>query len=259
MSTCWWRFLLTHLLRSGGQWTSLAYHWVFKFLTNLRSPCQLEFRNCGTSSFWEFRLRFAVQIISNNLANCCAVRFIFYPKFTYYTPSFGVHCIAIKVAPCYSWVLAGVPSDSKIVVATTRSRTSPGFLLYWRWMVETLPMSSSNTYQKSESHVEALAKIFEKFRADNHTFLNLTAPRDFITQVVYHLSHSFHVHALILYLNLPLLLVVLNWKLFTQQVVTHYIIHQQGQIYSTLRTQQRATTNSTSNALNLSSGYNICV
>ena len=37
-------------------------------------------------------------------------------------------------------------------------------------------MSTSRAYHRS--HIDALAKIFEKFRIDNHTPLNFTAPHD---------------------------------------------------------------------------------
>jgi hypothetical protein len=43
-------------------------------------------------------------------------------------------------------------------------------------MEEILPMCTSKAYQRS--HVDALAMIFEKFRADNHIPLNFTAFHD---------------------------------------------------------------------------------
>ena len=69
--------------------------------------------------------------------------------------------------------LAGVPPE---IVAATGGWTSLAFLLYWRRMEEILPMSTSKAYQRS--HVNKLAKIFEKFRTDNHIPLNLIASHD---------------------------------------------------------------------------------
>lgn len=70
-------------------------------------------------------------------------------------------------------LLAGVPPE---IVAATGGWTSLAFLLYWRRMEEILPMSTSKAYRKS--HVDALAQIFEKFRADNRIPLNFISLHD---------------------------------------------------------------------------------
>ena len=70
-------------------------------------------------------------------------------------------------------LLAGVPPE---IVAATGGWTSLAFLLYWRRMEEILPMSTSKAYQRS--HIDVLAKIFEKFRVDNHIPLNFIALHD---------------------------------------------------------------------------------
>ena len=67
-------------------------------------------------------------------------------------------------------LLAGIPPE---IVAATGGWTSLAFLLYWRRMEEILPMSTSKAYQRS--HVDALAKIFEKFQVDNCIPLNIVA------------------------------------------------------------------------------------
>jgi hypothetical protein len=75
-------------------------------------------------------------------------------------------------------LLAGVPPE---IVAATGGWTSLAFLLYWRRMEEILPMSTSKAYQRS--HVDALAKIFEKFRIDNLIPLNFIASHDRVVEL----------------------------------------------------------------------------
>ena len=70
-------------------------------------------------------------------------------------------------------LLAGVPPE---IIAATGGWTSLAFLLYWRRMEEILPMSTSKAYQRS--HIDALAKIFEKFRIDNRIPLNFVTLHD---------------------------------------------------------------------------------
>jgi hypothetical protein len=70
---------------------------------------------------------------------------------------------SFRIGGAVELLLAGVPPE---IVAATGGWTSLAFLLYWRRMEEILPMSTSKAYQRS--HIDALAMIFEKFRADNH-------------------------------------------------------------------------------------------
>ena len=72
-------------------------------------------------------------------------------------------------------LLAGVPPE---IVAATGGWTSLAFLLYWRRMEEILPMSTSRAYQRS--HIDDLAKIFEKFRVDSRIPVNLVTSHDHI-------------------------------------------------------------------------------
>ena len=80
---------------------------------------------------------------------------------------------SFRIGGAVELLLAGVPPE---IVAATGGWTSLAFLLYWRSMEEILPMSTSRAYQKS--HIDALAKIFEKFRVDNRIPLNFTAFHD---------------------------------------------------------------------------------
>ena len=83
---------------------------------------------------------------------------------------------SFRIGGAVELLLAGVPPE---IVAATGGWTSLAFLLYWRRMEEILPMSTSRAYQRS--HVDALAKIFEKFRVDNHipsNFVTLHDPID---------------------------------------------------------------------------------
>ena len=80
---------------------------------------------------------------------------------------------SFRIGGAVELLLAGVPPE---IVAATGGWTSLAFLLYWRRMEEILPMSTSRAYQRS--HVDALAKIFEKFRVDNRIPLNFVALRD---------------------------------------------------------------------------------
>ena len=80
---------------------------------------------------------------------------------------------SFRIGGAVELLLAGVSPE---IVAATGSWTSLAFLLYWRRMEEILPMCTSRAYQKS--HLEALAKIFEKFRVDCHIPSNLVAIHD---------------------------------------------------------------------------------
>lgn len=80
---------------------------------------------------------------------------------------------SFQIGGAVELLLAGVPPE---IIAATGGWTSLTFLLYWRWMEEILPMSTSKAYQKS--HVDQLAKIFERFRVDNHIPLNFIATHD---------------------------------------------------------------------------------
>ena len=77
---------------------------------------------------------------------------------------------SFRIGGAVELLLAGVPPE---IVAVTGGWTSLAFLLYWRKMEEILPMSTSKAYRRS--HIDALAKIFENFRVDNHIPLNLVA------------------------------------------------------------------------------------
>ena len=79
---------------------------------------------------------------------------------------------SFRIGGAVELLLAGVPPE---IVAATGGWTSLAFLLYWR-MEEILPMSTSRAYQRS--HVDALAKIFEKFRVDNRIPSNFVASLD---------------------------------------------------------------------------------
>ena len=72
-------------------------------------------------------------------------------------------------------LLAGVPPE---IVAATGGWTSLAFLLYWRRI---LPMSTLWAYQRS--HVDVLAKIFEKFCVDNLIPSNFIASHDRIIEL----------------------------------------------------------------------------
>ena len=65
---------------------------------------------------------------------------------------------SFRIGGAVELLLAGVSPE---IVAATGGWTSLAFLLYWRRMEEILPMSTSRAYQRS--HIDALAKIFEKF------------------------------------------------------------------------------------------------
>ena len=80
---------------------------------------------------------------------------------------------SFRIGGAVELLLAGVPPE---IVAATGGWTSLAFLLYWRRMEEILPMSTSRAYQRS--HVDALAKIFEKFRVDNRIPVNLVTSHD---------------------------------------------------------------------------------
>ena len=80
---------------------------------------------------------------------------------------------SFRIGGAVELLLAGVPPE---IVAATGGWTSLAFLLYWRRMEEILPMSTSKAYQRS--HVDTLAKIFEKFHMDNHIPLNFITFRD---------------------------------------------------------------------------------
>jgi hypothetical protein len=82
---------------------------------------------------------------------------------------------SFRIGGAVELLLAGVPPE---IVAATGGWTSLAFLLYWRRMEEILPMSTSKAYQRS--HVDALAKIFEKFRVDNHIPSNFFPSHDFV-------------------------------------------------------------------------------
>jgi hypothetical protein len=82
---------------------------------------------------------------------------------------------SFRIGGAVELLLAGVPPE---IVAATGGWTSLAFLLYWRRMEEILPMSTSRAYQTS--HIQALAKIFEKFRVDNHIPSNLLSSHDHI-------------------------------------------------------------------------------
>jgi hypothetical protein len=69
---------------------------------------------------------------------------------------------SFRIGGAVELLLAGVPPE---VVAATGGWTSLAFLLYWRRMEEIIPMSTSKAYRRS--HLDDLAKIFEKFRVDN--------------------------------------------------------------------------------------------
>jgi hypothetical protein len=81
---------------------------------------------------------------------------------------------SFRIGGAVELLLAGVPPE---IVAATGGWTSLAFLLYWRRMEEILPMSTSRAYQRS--HIDELAKIFEKFRVDNRipsNFMTLLDP-----------------------------------------------------------------------------------
>lgn len=80
---------------------------------------------------------------------------------------------SFRIGGAVELLLAGVPPK---IVAATGGWTSLAFLLYWRRMEEILPMSTSKAYQRS--HVDALAKIFEQFRINNHVPSNFIAFHD---------------------------------------------------------------------------------
>ena len=77
---------------------------------------------------------------------------------------------SFRIGGAVELLLAGVPPE---IVAATGGWTSLAFLLYWRRMEEILPMSTSKAYRRS--HCDELAKIFEKFRTDNHIPQNFLA------------------------------------------------------------------------------------
>ena len=82
---------------------------------------------------------------------------------------------SFRIGGAVALLLAGVPPE--IVAATLAGGwTSLAFLLYWRRMEEILPMSTSRAYQRS--HIDDLAKIFEKFRVDNRIPSNLLSSVD---------------------------------------------------------------------------------
>ena len=64
------------------------------------------------------------------------------------------------------------------IVVATGGCTSLAFLLYWWRMEEILPMCTLRAYQRS--HLEALAKIFEKFWVDCHIPSNFVAIHDLV-------------------------------------------------------------------------------
>jgi hypothetical protein len=80
---------------------------------------------------------------------------------------------SFRIGGAVELLLAGVPPE---IVAATGGWTSLAFLLYWRRMEEILPMSTSKAYQRS--HIDDLAKIFEKFRAEHHIPSNFIASSD---------------------------------------------------------------------------------
>ena len=80
---------------------------------------------------------------------------------------------SFRIGGAVDLLLAGVPPE---IVAATGGWTSLAFLLYWRRMEEILPMSTSRAYRRA--HVDELAKIFEKFRVDNHIPSNLLSSID---------------------------------------------------------------------------------
>jgi hypothetical protein len=80
---------------------------------------------------------------------------------------------SFRIGGAVELLLAGVSPE---IVAATGGWTSLAFLLYWRRMEEILPMSTSRAYQRS--HIDALAKIFEKFRVDNRIPSKFTAFHD---------------------------------------------------------------------------------
>ena len=85
---------------------------------------------------------------------------------------------SFRIGGAVELLLAGVPPE---IVAATGGWTSLAFLLYWRRMEEILPMSTSKAYQRS--HVDALAKIFEKFRVDNLIPSNFIAYHDRVVEL----------------------------------------------------------------------------
>lgn len=85
---------------------------------------------------------------------------------------------SFRIGGAVELLLAGVPPE---IVAATGGWTSLAFLLYWRRMEEILPMSTSRAYNRS--HVDELAKIFEKFRVDNHIPLNLITFSDRVLEL----------------------------------------------------------------------------
>lgn len=80
---------------------------------------------------------------------------------------------SFRIGGAVELLLAGVPPE---IVAATGGWTSLAFLLYWRRMEEILPMSTSKAYHRS--HIDELAKIFEKFRVDNRIPLNFVTSHD---------------------------------------------------------------------------------
>ncbi|KAF8814113.1 hypothetical protein BYT27DRAFT_7219923 [Phlegmacium glaucopus] len=86
-------------------------------------------------------------------------------------------CTSAWTGACLAHVLSHsfriVPPE---IVAATGGWTSLAFLLYWRWMEEILPMSTSRASQRS--HVDELAKIFKQFCINNHIPSSLIASSD---------------------------------------------------------------------------------
>jgi hypothetical protein len=80
---------------------------------------------------------------------------------------------SFRIGGAVELLLAGVPPE---IVAATGGWTSLAFLLYWRRMEEILPMSTSKAYQRS--HLDVLAKLFEKFRVDNRIPQNFLVTHD---------------------------------------------------------------------------------
>lgn len=80
---------------------------------------------------------------------------------------------SFRIGGAVELLLAGVPPE---VVAATGGWTSLAFLLYWRRMEEIIPMCTSKAYRRS--HLDDLAKIFEKFRVDNRIPLNFLNSHD---------------------------------------------------------------------------------
>lgn len=83
---------------------------------------------------------------------------------------------SFRIGGAVELLLAGVPPE---IVAATGGWTSLAFLLYWRRMEEILPMSTSRAYNRS--HIDELAKIFEKFRVDNRIPSNFMTLHDPVT------------------------------------------------------------------------------